>query len=211
MGKYANNCVKMFLKQDKPPRPGRSGVFYFGSDPAECGEQAFKDATHFVMIKPITGNHMMMSGFYKGQGKKIYTYPDGHEGGPYPKTHRKADNLMFFVGTDPNNINDLGAHVEFHVGQGEDEEVFEFDEPRCVFIPKGVRHGPLYVTKFRRNFIIFDIHTGPNRIAVDTVQDVTYIADDKKLEEVMGGSSPDIVNKFMAENNPLAKQRPNRQ
>jgi hypothetical protein len=187
MGEYSNNCVKMFLKQANPPKRGRAGTFYFGSDPLECGDQAYKDATHFAIIKNIVGNHMMMNGFPKGFKKHIESFPDGHEGGPYPKTHRKADNLMFFVGTDPNNINDLGAHVEFHMGQGEDEEVFEFDEPRCVFIPKGVRHGPVYVTKFHRNFIVFDLHTAPNRVATDTIQDTEYVADDKKLHEVIGG------------------------
>jgi hypothetical protein len=148
MGKYANNCVTMFLKQSNPPGT-------------------------------VTGNHMMMQGTPKGVEKLIHIGPDGNKGGPYPKYHRKADNMMFFYGTDPNNLNDLGAHVEFHLGEGEDEEVFGFDEPRCIFIPKGVRHGPLYVTNFHRNFIIFDILSAPTRIDAGTETDFSYVAEEK--------------------------------
>ena len=174
MGKYANNCVTMFLKEPKPPEPGKSGVFMFGQD-------HFKGAEHWVEIWTVSGNHMMMQGTPKGNEPIIHIGPDGHRGGPYPKYHHNADNMMFFYGTDPEHMNDLGAHVEFHLGEGEDEEVFEFDQPRCIFIPKGVRHGPLYVTRFRRNFVIMDILTAPTRLAAGTDNDFDYVADESKL------------------------------
>lgn len=170
MGKYAANCIAMFLKHHNPPEPGRSSVFMFGRD-------HFKDASHWIEIWTVSDNHTFMQGAPKGAEKIIHIGPDGHRGGPYPKYHRNADNMMFFYGTDANNLNDLGAHVEFHLGEGSDEEVFEFDEPRCIFIPKGVRHYPLYITNFRRNFIIFDILTAPTRQAAGTDNDFSFIAD----------------------------------
>jgi hypothetical protein len=179
MGKWKNNCIEMFLREDDPPRPGRAGTFLFG-------QQQFKDANHYFNIQTITGNHMLMNGFPQGFDRKIYTMPDGHQGGPYPKYNRKADEIMFFYGTDTNNLNDLGAHVEFHLGEGEDKKVFKFDEPRCIFIPKGVRHGPIYITQFRRNLIIYKIFTQPTHDACDIVNDWDYIGDDTKLREVMG-------------------------
>lgn len=165
----------MFLKSDNPPIPGKSPVLMFGKD-------NFKDATNWVEITTVTGDFMMMEGTPKGAKKVIHIGLDGHKGGPYPKYHRKADKIMFFYGTDPNNLNDLGAHVEFHLGEGKEEEVFEFDEPRCVFIPKGVRHGPIYITKFRRNLIIFDVLVAPTRAAADIVTDFDYIAEERKLK-----------------------------
>jgi hypothetical protein len=173
MGRYADNCVTMFLKHNKPPEPGRSDVFMFGQD-------HFKEANQWVEIWTVTGNNMMMQGTPKDGEPIIHIGPDGHRGGPYPKYHRNADNLMFFYGTDPDNLNDLGAHVEFHLGEGDDEEVFEFDQPRCIFVPSGVRHGPLYVTQFRRNFIIFDMLTAPTRKAAGTENDFSYVADETK-------------------------------
>ena len=38
------------------------------------------------------------SGTPQGAAKIIHVGPDGHRGGPYPKYHRNADNLMFFSG-----------------------------------------------------------------------------------------------------------------
>jgi hypothetical protein len=173
IGKYANNCVKMFLRPDNPPRPGRTPVFLFD-------REYFKDTPYFVEILTITGNVSMMQGTPKGSEKVVHIMSGGFKGGPYPKTNRKADEMLFFYGTDSNNLNDLGAHVEFHLGKGNDEEVFEFDEPRCVFVPRGVRHGPLYFTQFHRNFIIFDLITAPTRLAADQVTDFSFTAEDGK-------------------------------
>ena len=174
MGKYSENCVKMFLKEPRPPEPGKSSVFMFGRD-------HFPGANHWVEIWTVTGNHAMMEGTPKGAEQIIHVGPDGHRGGPYPKYHHNADNLMFFCGTDPGQINDLGACVEFHLGEGSEEEVFRFNEPRAIFIPKGVRHGPLYVTEFRRNFMIMDLLTAPTRTAAGTETDFSYVADESKL------------------------------
>lgn len=173
MGKYSNNCVTMILKEPRPPEQGKSSVFMFGQD-------CFKDAGHWIEIWTVTGNHAMMQGTPRNAEPIIHVGPDGHRGGPYPKYHHNADNLMFFYGTEPDNLTDLGAHVEIHLGQGEDEEIFEFDQARCIFIPKGVRHGPLYVTKFRRNFVIMDILTAPTRQLAGTDNDFSYFADEAK-------------------------------
>jgi len=172
MSKYEENCVPMFHKRNSPPEPGRSDVLMFGKD-------HFSEASHWIEIWTVTGNHEFLMGTPKSAEKIIHVGPDGHKGGPYPKYHRNADNLMLFYGTDPNNLSDLGAHVEFHLAEGEDEEVFEFDEPRCIFIPRGVRHYPLYVSEFRRKFLIFDILTAPTRQAAGTESDFSYVSVDR--------------------------------
>jgi hypothetical protein len=198
MRKFSGNAVKMLLRQDNPPRPGRAGTLIFGQE-FKNQEDYFKDTPVLVEIMPITGNYMMMSGFPKGFERKIYTMSDGHQGGPYPKYNRNADKLMFFSGTNPNDLNDLGAHVEFHLGEGEDEETFHFDEPRGIFVPKGVRHGPIYITKFRRNLTIFVVFTQPTKTACDIVNDWSYVGDNEKIEEVIGGDMS-RYKEFFAEN-----------
>ena len=177
MGQYKKNSIEMFLKTDSPPIPGKSPVLMFGQD-------HFKDATSWVEIMTVTGNFMMMEGTSKGSEKIVHVGPDGHKGGPYPKWNHNADKMMFFSGTDPENLDDLGAHVEFHLGEGKNEEVFEFDGPRCIFIPKGVRHGPIYITRFRRNLNIFSVLGAPTREAAGIVVDFDYIADEEKLNRV---------------------------
>jgi hypothetical protein len=170
MGRFEGNCVRMHMKSDVPPIPGKSPVLMFGQD-------HFKDAGNWVEFTTITGGFMMMEGTPPGAEKIVHMGKDGHKGGPYPKYNRNADKLYFFFGTDPARLDDLGARVEFHIGEGEDEEVFEFDEPRCVFVPLGVRHGPVYVNGFRRNVIMVSVLTTPTREMADIVTDFGYVAD----------------------------------
>jgi hypothetical protein len=158
----------MFLKDPRPPEPGRSAVWMFGQD-------HFPTASQWVEIWMVTGEHTMMPGTPAGAPKIIHVGPDGHRGGPYPKYHHNAENLMFFSGTDPDQPRDLGAHVEFHLGEGEREQVFEFDEPRCIVIPPGVRHFPMIVTRFRRPFVVTDILMAPTRTAAGTETDFSYV------------------------------------
>jgi hypothetical protein len=73
---------------------------------------------------------------------------------------------------------DLGAHVEFHLGEGENEQVHHFDTPRCIVIPRGMRHFPMKVTEFRRPFVIVDLLTAPTRRAAGTATDFTYVSND---------------------------------
>ena len=136
MGKYANNCVTMFLRADNPPRPGRAGTFILGEE--YQGQAYLKEAPNMVEFMPITGNYMMMNGFPQGFERKIYDMGD-HKGGPYPKYNHGCDKTMLFFGTGTEDMNDLGAQIEFHLGEGEDEEVFVFDQPRAIFVPRGVR------------------------------------------------------------------------
>jgi len=179
MGKYAGNCVELFHRPENPPRPGKSPVMMFG-------DKYFQDAKHWVEIITVTGNFMMYEGLDKGRQALIHIGPDGHRGGPYPKTILNADKLMFFYGINPENMEDLGAHVEIHLGKDENARVLEFDSPRCVFIPRETRYGPIYVTKFRQNLIIFDVLTAPSKGAAVFVTDFDYIADKVKTREVIG-------------------------
>jgi hypothetical protein len=180
MGKYANNCVTLFLKSDFVP-----GAHPFRSPQATFGQEYFKDAPVYVEILTLTNNQNWMAGTPKGAKKIAHNMPpDGHKGGPYPKWNRNADAMFFFYGTDPNNPEDLGAHIEYHLGEGEDEEIFEFDEPRCIFIPRGVRYAPIYVRKFHRNVIVCKIFMAKTAVGVGGVTDFEYVADDEKLKQV---------------------------
>jgi hypothetical protein len=162
-------CVTMHLKDPKPPEAGKSAVWMYGQDYVPTAHQ-------WVEIWMVTGNHTMMPGTRSGAEKIIHIGPDGHRGGPYPKYHHKAENLMFFTGTDPDHVRDLGAHVEFHLGEGAQQQVFHFEEPRCILIPQGVRHFPMIVSAFRRPFVITDILMAPTRTAAGTQTDFTYVA-----------------------------------
>jgi uncharacterized RmlC-like cupin family protein len=60
---------------------------------------------------------------------------------PAPHKH-DYEEIFLFLGTDPKNVRDLGAEVEFWVGEGEDQEKIVFNTSSSIYIPPGVSHFP---------------------------------------------------------------------
>ena len=70
------------------------------------------------------------------------------------------DQVIFFMGGDPGNVVDYDAEVEFGlVGQNN-----IIDYPACVYIPKGLMHGPLNIKRVTKPIMFIDItlSTGPS-------------------------------------------------
>jgi len=63
------------------------------------------------------------------------------------------DEVVYFIGSDPKNIGDLGAEVNFKIGPKGQEEDHIFYEPTAVVIPKGVWHCPMVCLKFEKPFL----------------------------------------------------------
>ena len=163
--------------------PGRSHVYVYGAE-------WYDNVPIYVELYTIIGNHLQFQGIPKGQ-QKIITYKradngmaDGHVGGPYPKWNRDCEEMVFFYGTDPDNPMDLGATVEFHLGEGEDEEVFTFDTPKCVFIPCNVKYGPIYIYNHHRNLVEAMVLTQGTRVACQTCSDLEFTADVEHIKEL---------------------------
>jgi hypothetical protein len=60
------------------------------------------------------------------------------------------DETFLFLGTNPDDLNDLGADVEFWLGEGEHTEIIALNTTAFVFIPKGLLHMPMYFRNVRR-------------------------------------------------------------
>jgi len=67
------------------------------------------------------------------------------------------DQVIFFMGGDPNNVVDYDAEVEM----GFDDEMMSVDYPACVYIPKGVMHGPLNIKRVTKPIMFIDITFSP--------------------------------------------------
>jgi hypothetical protein len=70
--------------------------------------------------------------------------------------HKDYDEIMLFLGGDPQNPEDLGGVVEFYVGG----QLLTFDTTSALFIPRGLRHGPLRYKKYQRPHIAIAIMCG---------------------------------------------------
>ena len=70
--------------------------------------------------------------------------------------HDKYNEIVLHIGGDPDNPEDLGANMEFGLGG----ELFPIDTSFGVFIPKGMRHGPLNFKDCRKPYIEMAIMLG---------------------------------------------------
>lgn len=89
------------------------------------------------------------------EGGWIYKMPD-----PNPHilehTHENHNELVLHIGTDPRNPEDLGGELEFVV----DGEPLIINKTSALFIPAGVKHGPLTWKKVKRPHIQMAIVLG---------------------------------------------------
>jgi hypothetical protein len=63
------------------------------------------------------------------------------------------DEVVYFIGSDPKDIGDLGAEVNFQIGEKGCEEDHIFSVPTAVVIPKGVWHCPMYALRVEKPFL----------------------------------------------------------
>ncbi|WML31752.1 hypothetical protein RCG24_07855 [Neobacillus sp. OS1-32] len=60
------------------------------------------------------------------------------------------DEVLCFIGSDPENPHDLGAEIEFHIGG----EAHTFSKNTTIFVPKGTPHCPFYHKRVDRPFLL---------------------------------------------------------
>jgi hypothetical protein len=71
--------------------------------------------------------------------------------------HHDFDQILFFLGYDPNNIVDFDAEVEITL----DGHINSITYPASVYIPKGVQHGPLNFKRITKPVVFMDIVLSP--------------------------------------------------
>ena len=78
---------------------------------------------------------------------------------PVEWTHtHDFDEVLCFIGTDPKNPHDLGAEIEFHIG----DEVHNFTKTTAIFITKGTSHCPFIHKRVDRPFILIAFSLNKN-------------------------------------------------
>ena len=76
---------------------------------------------------------------------------------PIPKMrHDNFDELVLHLGNDPDAPEDLGATLQFGLG----DELVEFDTTHCGYLPRSLEHGPIIWKEVRRPMIEFAMMIG---------------------------------------------------
>ncbi|MFA5309539.1 MAG: hypothetical protein WC370_08680 [Dehalococcoidales bacterium] len=70
--------------------------------------------------------------------------------------HANYDEIVLHLGGDSANPEDLGGEVEFYVGG----QPLTFDTTSALFIPRGLKHGPLKLKEYRRPHLVMAMMCG---------------------------------------------------
>jgi hypothetical protein len=63
------------------------------------------------------------------------------------------DEAVFFIGSDPYHLDDLGAEVEMSIGEPGHEEKHTFDKPTVLVAPAGLHHCPIVTKRIDKPYV----------------------------------------------------------
>jgi hypothetical protein len=67
-----------------------------------------------------------------------------------PHVH-EYDEAVYFIGSDPYYLDELGAEVEVSIGKEEEKHVF--DKPSVLIAPKGLYHCPIVTKSIEKPYV----------------------------------------------------------
>lgn len=97
----------------------------------------------------------IIAGSYHLTAQWITSLPQPVHG---PHSHNE-DQLLVFLGSNPEDIHDLGCDVEICIGPEMERHVFS--KTNLIYIPAGLVHGPLRFRNLRRPFILMNDISAP--------------------------------------------------
>ena len=93
-----------------------------------------------------------------------WVVPDGTQKEPqvgHPPHVHKENELLFFIGGDPEHPEELGG--VFEISFGEEMERHIIDKTCCITIPGGLPHGRYIIHDTKRAWMFVRVHEGPAR------------------------------------------------
>lgn len=69
---------------------------------------------------------------------------------PHPAHTHEADEIFFIFGSNPKNYYDFDAEIEIYFGEEREKHIV--NSTSIVYVPKGVLHSPIAITKVNKPF-----------------------------------------------------------
>ncbi len=85
-------------------------------------------------------------------------FNEASESSPPEHSHDDFDEMLMFFGSDPKRPHDLCGEVELWIGG----EKYVITESCMVFVPRGVRHCPMYFRRVDRPILHLSAGPSPN-------------------------------------------------
>ena len=102
-----------------------------------CDNNLFKEAGSIIEYGMIKGERPPKTDTFTGPGTHKHDY----------------DELFAFIGTNPDDVYDLGAECEMWLGKGEEREKVTITTTSSIYIPAGLAHLPQYWRNIKRPVI----------------------------------------------------------
>ena len=131
---------------------------YFVSKPAYEVTPEFEVKGRRPAMTLLSNNLVPGTNMYIETGW-VFGMPD-----PNPHIHEHVhdyDEIVIHLGTDPANQEELGGEIEFMVGG----QPLKIDKTSAVYVPKGVKHGPLTWKKYTKPHLELTIMVGAGSLA----------------------------------------------
>ena len=86
-----------------------------------------------------------------------------------PHSH-ECDEIFLFMGTNPKDRDELGAEVEFWMGEEKGTEIIKLNTSGLVFVPKGLVHLPLFFKNVKKPLLWMVIGLNIGETLKDTIK-----------------------------------------
>jgi hypothetical protein len=97
----------------------------------------------------------------------LWVWKDTAMGATREKPPHKHDleEIFMFLGTNKDNPDDLGADIEFWMGEGDKADKLTFNTSSLIYMPPNVPHMPIIYRKVKKPLllVIFAVHAGEMR------------------------------------------------
>jgi hypothetical protein len=104
-------------------------------------------------------NHISEGSFYYVVHWVIPGIPFSGIGHP-PHIHKEPE-LLFHIGSNPDDPMDLGSEIEMYMG--EEMEKYTFNRSTCIYIPPNLVHAPWKPLNTIRPFIMIQVNQAPKK------------------------------------------------
>ncbi|MEM2424861.1 MAG: hypothetical protein QXK73_06390 [Candidatus Bathyarchaeia archaeon] len=91
----------------------------------------------------------------------VYETEDGRVIFHHRPMYHTTDEIFLFLGTNPNDVMDLGGEIEFWLGIGDRAEKYIINKPSVIFVPAGTVHCPIVARNVRRPIKQIIVYTRP--------------------------------------------------
>jgi len=138
--------------------PASDSEKYFVSSPAYEVVPAFEVMGRIPAMTLMSNNLIPGSNMYVETGW-ILGMPDPN---PHILEHvHDYDEIVIHLGTDPNDPEDLGGEIEFML----DGQPLTINKSSSIFVPKGMKHGPLTWKRFTKPHLELTVMIGAGSLA----------------------------------------------